>query len=240
GMIWQFNHRYDQPRYWIKESDLRQAFLEKRAKRTELYPQIPQDLKNDYEVHRLAIRKIASATNERTLISAILPAWTFAGNSLTVSFPFSHNTLNYNQLRILSSELLVLVSLLNSFIVDYTLRSRMTTNLNTFYLYQLPVPRLTTGDKYFKEIVQRAAQLICTTPEYDELAEEVGLGSHKEGVTNEVKRGKLRAELDGIIAHLYGLTEEEFAYILTTFPIVSETVKIAALHAYRDVERGLI
>ena len=55
-----------------------------------------------------------------------------------------------------------------------------------------------------------------------------------------MQRGKLRAELDGIIAHLYGLTEEEFAYILTTFPIVSETVKIAALHAYRDVERGLI
>jgi len=28
-----------------------------------------------------------------------------------------------------------------------------------------------------------------------------------------------------MIAHLYGLTEEEFAYILTTFPVVSDSVK---------------
>ena len=43
-----------------------------------------------------------------------------------------------------------------------------------------------------------------------------------------------------MIAHLYGLTEEEFAYILTTFPIVPEPVKVATINAYRDVERGLI
>jgi hypothetical protein len=55
-----------------------------------------------------------------------------------------------------------------------------------------------------------------------------------------VERAKLRAELDGLIAHLYGLTEEEFAYILTTFPLVPEPVKVAAQNAYRDVERGLI
>ena len=34
---------------------------------------------------------------------------------------------------------------------------------------------------------------------------------------NEIERAKLRAELDGIIAHLYGLTEEEFKHILSTF-----------------------
>ncbi len=60
------------------------------------------------------------------------------------------------------------------------------------------------------------------------------------GVTNEIERGKLRAELDGIIAHIYGLSEEEFQYILTTFPIVPDPVKLNALNAYRDVERGLI
>ena len=36
-----------------------------------------------------------------------------------------------------------------------------------------------------------------------------------------------------MIAHLYGLTEEEFAYILTTFPVVPQAVKDAALEAYR-------
>ncbi|MFM6157798.1 MAG: hypothetical protein ACKPE3_33200, partial [Sphaerospermopsis kisseleviana] len=90
-------------------------------------------------------------------------------------------------------------------------------------------------DEYFNEIVERAAKLICITPEYDELAKEVGLGSHRNGVTDEKERGKIRAELDGIIAHLYGLTESEFSHILSTFPIVAEEVKNAALNAYREI-----
>jgi hypothetical protein len=136
--------------------------------------------------------------------------------------------------------LLCLTAILNSYVLDQILRSRMTTNLNLFYLYQLPVPRLTKTDKYFSSIVSRAARLICTTPDFDELAKDVGLKSHRDGITNPVERAKLRAELDGIIAHLYELTEEEFAYILTTFPLVADPVKVAARNAYRDVERGLI
>jgi hypothetical protein len=46
--------------------------------------------------------------------------------------------------------------------------------------------------------------------------------------------------MDGLIAHLYDLTEAESAYILGAFPLVAEPVKIAVLNAYRDVERGLI
>lgn len=31
---------------------------------------------------------------------------------------------------------------------------------------------------------------------------------------------RLRAELDGLYGHLYGLTRDELSYILDTFPIV--------------------
>ena len=68
----------------------------------------------------------------------------------------------------------------------------------------------------------------------------IGLGSHKKGASDPVERARLRAELDGLIAHLYGLTEEEFAYILTTFPLVADPVKVAAHNAYRNVAKGLI
>ena len=51
-----------------------------------------------------------------------------------------------------------------------------------------------------------------------------------------VERAKLRAELNGLIAHLYGLTESEIAHILTTFPLVPDPVQ----NAYRDAERGLL
>ena len=82
-------------------------------------------------------------------------------------------------------------------------------------------------------IVERAAKLICTTPEFDDLAKEVGLGSHKKGVTDPKVRAQLRAELDGMIAHLYGLTESEFAHILSTFPLVAEEVKSAAMEEFQ-------
>jgi hypothetical protein len=36
------------------------------------------------------------------------------------------------------------------------------------------------------------------------------------------------------------LSEEQFAYILTTFPLVPDPMKVATQNAYRDVERGLI
>jgi hypothetical protein len=108
------------------------------------------------------------------------------------------------------------------------------------FMYATRLPRLTERDKAFARIVERAARLTCTTPGYDDLAKEVGLKNHKAGATDTTERAKLRAELDGLIAHLYNVTEEEFSYILTTFPLVPEPVKIAALNAYRDVERGLI
>jgi hypothetical protein len=39
-------------------------------------------------------------------------------------------------------------------------------------------------------------------------------------VWDEKRRARLRAELDALYGHLYGLTREELAYILDTFPIV--------------------
>lgn len=39
---------------------------------------------------------------------------------------------------------------------------------------------------------------------------------------DEERRARLRAELDAIYAHLYGLTSEDLDYILETFPIVKK------------------
>jgi hypothetical protein len=239
GMIWHFDSNYSKPRYWVDERELRDEFLEKRRKRVGM-GSAPANMRNDYEVCRLAIRKIASNTNERTLISAVIPANGFAGNSLTVNFPFQNDLSKYNELAISNDELVVLAGILNSFVADYTLRSRMTTNLNLFYLYQLPIPHINGESPMFKKILNRGARLTCISTEFGSLAREVGLSSHKQGVTDPAERARLRAELDGLVAHLYGLSETEFAHVLTTFPLVPEPVKIAALNAYRDVERGLI
>ncbi|MEG3892839.1 hypothetical protein QT973_20760 [Microcoleus sp. Z1_A1] len=218
-MIEQFTHTLCEPRYWIEESQGRAAILGKEQDRGQTL---------DYQTYRAGFRKIASSTNTRTMIATVIPPNFQAENFQSVLRCSEGSETPPN-----NHQCLYLVSVWNSFIVDYALRSRISANINFFYVYQLPVPRLTSGDKYFTDIVQRAAKLICTAPEFDELAQEVGLNSHREGVTDETERAQLRAELDGIIAHLYGLTEAEFAYILTTFPIVPEAVKQAALAAYR-------
>jgi Putative DNA-binding domain len=214
-MIHQFTHKFAEPKYWVDEKEVRKAVLGKKGK--------DEGQNLDYQRYRLAFRDVARNTDSRTMISSIIPSQVFAGNTLILSEAFDNQ-----------EELLFACAVLNSFTCDFIIRLKVTTHCNMFHVYQLPIPRLTKGDKYFSEIVQRAAKLICTTPEYDDLAQEVGLGSHKNGAIDETERAKLRAELDGIIAHLYGLTEEEFKYILTTFPIVCEQVKQDALEAYRD------
>jgi hypothetical protein len=224
-MIHQFTHQFapEQLRYWVDEKEGRRAILGK-------IEDIGQ--KMNYQDYRLGFRKIASTTNNRTIISTIIPP-SFCSENFQVALSFHENLERY----IKYDGMIFLCGLWNSFVLDFLLRQRISANINFFYVYQLPVPRLQQGDRYFAEIVDRAGKLICTTPEFDELAQEVGLESHREGITDESQRGQLRAELDGMIAHLYGLSEEEFAYILTTFPIVPEATKQDALEAYRHLQR---
>ena len=145
---------------------------------------------------------------------------------------------------------------LNSFVFDYWIRQSVSANLNMFFIMQVPLPRFLPNQNRSAQITQRAVRLICTTPEFDDLARAVGLphptplpegeGTKRAeayvpyGTTDPTERARLRAELDGLVAHLYGLTEEEFVHILGTFPLVADPVKQAARNAYRDVARGLI
>lgn len=221
-MIHQFQHFPEKAKYWIAESDGRDH-LKGKSKNSLLF---------NYQNYRLAYREIARNTDSRTVIGTILPKQVFLNHKLNFVSPIN------SCLSI--SETLYLLTCFNSFIYDFQARQRVTSCVSMFIVNQLTVPRFTESDPYFNEIVERAAKLICTTPEFDDLAAEVGLGSHKNGVTHETERAKLRAELDGMIAHIYQLTETEFQHILNTFPLVPEPVKIAALNAYRDVELGLI
>jgi len=225
-MIWQFDHQYLEPRYFVDEKAGRKVILGRKS---------DTDQKLDYQNPRLGFRDIASNTNERTLVSTIIPP-AFHGNKIPTAKILDED----GALLLKPKEQLFLCALWNSFTLDYVIRQKVTTTLNFHFIYSLPVPRLTTNQKYFSSIVTRAAKLICTTPEFDELAVAAGLKSHHDGVTDATVRAQLRAELDGIVAHLYGLTESDFAHILTTFPLVDDAVKQAARNAFRDIERGIL
>lgn len=252
-MIWLFDHGREEPRYYIEEREGRAALLSARIKQAKKFLRDSgyeddivdeSDLQLGYEDYRLGFRAVTGATNERALVVSIIPPRVFAGNSLIVTMPFENSIDEegyFSQVHRYSlTELLCCAALMGSFVCDWSIRQKILTNMNMFYVYQLPIPRLQSGDEWFNEIVERAAKLICTTPDYDELANEAGIGSHRNGITDHAGRQRLRAEIDGIIAHIYRLTESEFAHILKTFHIVPDPDKIATRNAFRDVERGLI
>lgn len=223
-MVWQFDAKYAESRYWVDEVKGRKAILGRTV-------DVGQVI--GCQRYRFAHRAIASSTNERTMVGAVLPKACFFGHSL-----------NAAKEPVDEKDNLLLAALLNSFVFDYFLRQMVTANLTMFFIYQCPVPRLTIKDPQFLPVVHRAARLVCTSSEFNDLAEVVGLRPLGEkalfGATDPIERAKLRAELDGLVAHLYGLSEEEFVHILGTFPLVPDPVKVAAHNAFRDVERGLI
>jgi hypothetical protein len=136
-MIEQFDHAFTKPKWWISESALR---------RTHFYN------KGDWKEYRFAIRRVASNTNYRTLIAAILPK-----NSLVVHSLF----VNVNDI-LGARDALYLVAALNSCVCDFAIRNQVTSNVTQFALHRLPVPRLFETDKFFTQIVDYAARLTCT------------------------------------------------------------------------------
>jgi hypothetical protein len=213
-MIHQFDSRRAEPRHWIEEERARRALLGRAD-------DVGQKL--GYQAYRLAFRDVASSTNERTMIAAVLPPGSFTGNTLIVSVALAGQALP------------LVLALLNSFVCDYLVRQRVTTHCNMFYVYQLRVPRLSLTDRRARPLIESASRLTCISSEFAELWQEVmeAPWSPDCGASTPVERAALRAEIDGQVAHLYGLTEEEFAHILSTFPVVPQVVKDEALAAYR-------
>lgn len=198
--IHQFDSFYGSPQYWLDEVRASTRLAQK------------NDSGKDYLAPRLAVRAIARSTDIRTLIATIIPPSVFCGNSLLVvrGSTLSGSVQHY------------VAALMNSFVLDFVLRYKVAANINMFYLYQLPVPRLNPGDAHFDAIVPRAARLTCTRPEFAGLWQDV-MGTSwdaTQGATGADERQRLRDEIDAIVAHLYGLSRADFSHILGTFPLV--------------------
>ena len=214
-MMHQFDHLWQQPqsgpRYWVDKKEGRAKILGRTKDQGQVLP---------YQTYRLGFRNIASNTNERTMIMTMLPPYVFVGHSLPLCEvqPYDHQTMIF------------FCAVMNSFIVDWLIRMKVSANLSFVFLDQTPVPRLTAQDKRFAPIVERAARLICVHPDFNGLAKDLGLKAHQPLDADE--RRTLRAELDVLIARLYGLTRDELAHILRAFPLVDEGIKTDILNSW--------
>jgi len=119
----------------------------------------------DTSEYRFVCRRQAASTNERSLISTVIQPGDLCGDNLEVSKSYD----NSGRRLLLDQEVLLSVCFLNSFIIDYVIRNKITTNLNKFYFYQLPIIRTRSKLPEFSLLLSRAARLVCTTEEFADL-----------------------------------------------------------------------
>ncbi|MCX9080403.1 MAG: N-6 DNA methylase [Candidatus Methanoperedens sp.] len=126
----------------------------------------------DYLKYRCGVRRIAANTNERTLVTGIIPKAFFCTYGMETITEFERGKRIENFLN--KYENIYLFSILSSFVLDYILRQKGgMTSVPISYLNELPIPRFTSGNWYFDQLVPRAARLICITEEFADLWNEV-------------------------------------------------------------------
>lgn len=183
--------KYIVPRYWILESEYA--------------------LKSNDNWH-LGIRKITNATNEHTVISAIIPG-TPVGYSMNLAKGLG------------ADNSLLIISALNSYVVNYVARQKMSgTNLSQFIMRQLPIPSKSRymdinldGEPIIKRVQEISFKLIYTAQDLDQFAEDTKYSKKTTYKFDKSERNELRSELEALYFHIYDLDENDIKYIFDNF-----------------------
>ena len=183
----------------------------------------------------LVYRRITAPTNERTTLATILP---WCGVSYTIPMLRTKNQ------ALSAVEGTGLMSVLSSLCFDYVSRQKLQgTSMSLTSLEQLPVIAPADYDRTFGPTTARdfvrdhVLRLTYTAHDMEPFARDLGYDGPP-FIWNDEERRHLRARLDALYFHLYGLSKEDAAYILDTFPIVRRRDE-AAFGRYRTKEMVL-
>ena len=186
-----------QTRYWVPEEDVEDVMLRGRR-------------------WTIGLRNIGRPTDERTIIATTLPFAGF-GNSTQLLLPES----NADALG-----MSCLVANLSNFVLDFVASSKIQgANINWFILEQLPVIAPEDYDRRFGDTTARelvrdhVLRLTYTAHDMAPFARDLGYDGPPFRWDEEDRR-HLRARLDALYFHLYGLDREDADYVMSTFPIV--------------------
>ena len=188
----------------------------------------------------VGFKEITAPTNVRTFIAALLPTVGF-GNKVPVLKPETADRSEW-----------LLAANLNAIVFDFITRQKVQgQTLNLFILEQLPVvppERYRTarfGAKTAEDIVREAVlELTYTAHDMAPFARDLGhVDEAGEALPpfrwDDDRRRLLRAKLDALYFHLYGVTDrDDMRYIYSTFPIV-EREETAAYGTYRSRDLAL-
>jgi hypothetical protein len=192
------------PRYWVDALDVRGRYA-------------------DCNWHRkwvIVLRNIARATDERTVIASVAPAFAIGHTLFTV---FVKNAPLYSA---------ALLGCLSSLVLDFVARQKLGgTHLTLEVLGQLPIlpPKAYCQDG-LDFTRKRVLELTATSHSVASFSQDLG---YTEGARpwNSSRRAQLRAGLDAWYARAYGLTRDELRYILDPADVMgndypSETFRV--------------
>ncbi|MBC6411502.1 MAG: hypothetical protein GDA39_00500, partial [Hyphomonadaceae bacterium] len=189
----------------------------------------------------MSYKMITAPTNMRTMIAAALPRCG-VGNSMGVLLPEKDK-------RLFQSVADLMLANINSVPFDFVIRQKVQgQNINWFIVEQLPVipperfDKVRFGPKTAAEIVRAAVlELTYTAHDMAPFARDMGhvddSGNVRPPFTwDPERRLALRAKLDALFFHLYGITDrDDIRYIYSTFPIIKRE-ETAAYGRYRSRE----
>ena len=177
-----------------------------------------KEIESDYEEDwLLAFKDITASTNVRTMIASIIPK-VGSGHTLPILGSLDEPFDALSASCILAN--------LNSFCFDYVARQKVqATHLTWYAVEQLPVVAPEDYDRQFgkktvREIVtNHVLRLTYTSHDMEPFARDLGYNGTPFMWDTEERR-HLRARLDALYFHLYGISNDDAEYILSTFPIV--------------------
>ena len=174
----------------------------------------------------LGFKEITAPTNAMTFIAALFPAVGF-GNKVPI---FKPETAERNEW--------LLAANFNSMPFNFVTRQKVQgQTLNLFIVEQLPVVVPAEYDRQFGNatahdlVRDHVLRLTYTTHDMAPFARDLDYHGPP-FVWNQEERRHLRARLDALYFHLYGLSREDASYVLDTFPIVRKQDE-AAFGRYR-------
>ena len=201
------------PRYWVESSEVYDRLKAQGWDRQWL----------------MGWRDITNATNERTVIASVVPLGG-AGNKWPLMIPAP-------AYRGITASLLI--GNLSSLSYDFCARQKIGGTTMNFFIYkQLPVlPPGAYNQASTDFIHPRVLELTYTSHDLKPWAQDLGYDGPP-FIFDPERRALLRAELDAYYAHLYGLTRDEFSYILNTFPVLRRK-ELTAFGEYQSKRKAL-
>ena len=178
----------------------------------------------------LGFKDVTAPTNVRTMVACIAPKAGY-GNTMPVFMPkppidYTDEDAIRASVERYKAEAYLLAANFNSMAFDFVARQKVQgQHLNLYILEQLPVIASADYDRQFGETTARelardhALRLTYTARDMGAFARDMGYEGEPFAWDDD-ERGHLRARLDALYFHLYGLSRDDAAYIMGTFTIV--------------------